>query len=338
MKKEYPKVIIKTREITENVKKAADKCAEMGIDIMGVTKVSAGLAKPNEAYIKGGVKYLASSRIEQLADARNQGIKLPLVMIRIPMKTEIAAVVKICDISLQSELSVLRLTNSEAIKQERLHKIVLMADLGDLREGFWDKEDFLNTAEIVENELKGIYLYGIGTNLGCYGAIAPTLDKMEELADLAQQTEKRIGRKLDMVSVGGSPSLMRVWHHDMPPQVTNIRVGGVPFMPRRNAEAFGEYYGYGMNMETVRIQAEIVSVRSDRVFIAMGAADYGDWKNLKPIDKDLLVIGATDDLTFIDISRSNRVYKIGDIVEFDGTYTTLVYLAKSPSVNIIYEE
>lgn len=337
MKNHYPKVIINTRRIAENVRLAVDKCAAVGIDIMGITKVSSGLWEPNEAYIRGGVSYLGFSRLEQLQDARDQSISVPLVLIRIPMQTEVAEMVRICDMSLQSELSVLRLTSEEALRQGKLHKVVLMADLGDLREGFWDKNELVEVAAETEHDMPGLKLHGIGTNLGCYGAIAPTLDKMEELVGLAERISQRIGRKLDMVSVGGSPALMRVWLHDMPEGITNIRVGGIPFMPRRNAEAFGEFFGFGMERKTVRIQAETVSVRDKIVSLAIGEADYGSWHELLPLDESIRVIGATDDLTFVDIGESSRTHKVGDIIEFDGTYTTLVYLSKSKSVNIEYK-
>lgn len=45
MKNRYPKVIINTKRIAENVRMAVDKCAAVGIDIMGITKVSAGLTE-----------------------------------------------------------------------------------------------------------------------------------------------------------------------------------------------------------------------------------------------------------------------------------------------------
>lgn len=337
MKRQYPKVIINTHRITENIRIAVDKCASVGIDIMGITKVSSGLAEPNAAYIRGGVHYLGSSRLEQLQSAREQNVKVPLVMIRIPMQYEISEVVRICDMSLQSELSVLRMANNFALRQGKIHKVILMADLGDLREGFWDKEEFVRAAEIIERKMVGLHLCGIGSNLGCYGAIAPTLDKMQELSNLADSVAQMIGRKLEMVSIGGSPALMRVWLHDMPKGITNIRVGGIPFMPRRNAEAYGEFFGFGMEKKTVKIQAEIVSLRENTAFLAFGEADYGNYEELLPLDQNMKVTGATDDLTFVDVSRADRKYKLGDIIEFDGTYTTLVYLAKSPSVTIEYE-
>lgn len=76
MKRQYPKVIINAHGITENVRIAVDKCAAVGIDIMGITKVLSGLEEPNAAYIRGGVHYLGSSRLEQLQSVGEQNMKV----------------------------------------------------------------------------------------------------------------------------------------------------------------------------------------------------------------------------------------------------------------------
>ena len=56
------------------------------------------------------------------------------------MLSEVSDVVRLTDISLNSEFEVIK-----ALKRVegrgKLHKVILMADLGDLREGFWDKEE-----------------------------------------------------------------------------------------------------------------------------------------------------------------------------------------------------
>ena len=74
-----------------------------------------------------------------------------------------------------------------------------MVDLGDLREGFWDKDELLEAALLTENELHNLKLAGIGTNLGCYGAVAATPEKLEELVERAEMIEEKIGRELEFI-------------------------------------------------------------------------------------------------------------------------------------------
>ena len=119
-------------------------------------------------FADGGVKYIASSRLEQLQDAKDFGIEKPLMLIRIPMLSEIEDVVRLTELSLNSEMEVLEALNAEAGKQGKKHKVILMADLGDLREGFWDKEEMTEAAVKVEKELEHLELAGVGTNAVAY--------------------------------------------------------------------------------------------------------------------------------------------------------------------------
>lgn len=93
------------------------------------------------------------------------------MLIRIPMLSELPDVVELCDISLQSDITVLRALNEEAKKQGKVHEVILMMDLGDLREGFWNEEDAIDAALEIEHELKNLRLAGVGVNLSCYGSV-----------------------------------------------------------------------------------------------------------------------------------------------------------------------
>ncbi len=123
------------------------------------------------------------------------------------MISEAADVVRLADISLNSEISVLRELNRQAGLQDRTHRVILMADLGDLREGFWDREEMLEVALAVENDMHNLELAGVGTNLGCYGSIAATPEKLRELVDIAETIEAKLGRELEYISGGATSSL-----------------------------------------------------------------------------------------------------------------------------------
>ena len=174
MEERYPRLEINLAHLKHNVTKVVEKCGDMGIQVAGVIKGATGLPEVAKAFDAGGAAFIASSRLEQLEDAKNAGIQKPLLMIRIPMLSEVEDVVRLTDISLNSELVVIKALNEAAKRQNKVHQIILMADMGDLREGYWDKEEMAEVAVYVENELDNIKLVGIGTNVGCYGSIAPT--------------------------------------------------------------------------------------------------------------------------------------------------------------------
>ncbi len=110
-------------------------------------------------------------------------------------------------------------------KQGKVHQVILMVDLGDLREGFWDKEELLEAALMVENDLPNLELAGVGTNLGCYGSINATADKLNELIADAEMIEEKIGRQLRYIAGGATTSIPRLLEGDMPERINLLRIG-----------------------------------------------------------------------------------------------------------------
>ena len=100
-----------------------------------------------------------------------------------------------------------------------------MVDLGDLREGFFDKEELIDIALYIENNLEHVKLYGIGTNLSCYGSIKPSQKNLSYLCEIAEEIEEKISRKLDMISGGSTTSLPLLFDDKMPEKINNLRIG-----------------------------------------------------------------------------------------------------------------
>jgi predicted amino acid racemase len=294
-----------------------------------------------------------------MRDATAYGVKGPFMLIRLPMLGEVDEAVRLAEISLNSELSTLRALNSAAARQGKRHKVILMADLGDLREGFWDRGALIEAARIVEGELGHLYLAGVGTNLGCYGSIFPTVEKMNELADCAEAIEARIGRRLDIVSGGGSTSLPRIFDRDMPERINQLRVGEAIV----NATDLRDLFGYDMSFmhqDVFVLQAEVIEVKDKpsypvgeilfdacgmkqeyadrgvrrRALLALGRIDYAFPDRIYPRDAGVRVIGASGDHTILDIADAEREIRVGDVLEFTLCYTSTAFASHSPNVKI----
>ena len=221
----YPQLRIDLSKLRENAAYAVDKCAQCGIQVSGVIK---GM----HAYLPGvrqlqaaGVSSLATSRLDQAAAVKEAGIDLPVMLIRVPMISDAADVVKYCDYSLNSELSVLEALDEEAGRQHKIHNVLLMADVGDLREGWWDKDEMAKAAIQVEREMPNLHLAGTGINVGCYGSVVATPQKLQEFVALTEQIEKRLGRKLEILSGGATSSFIRVLEGTIPDRINNLRIG-----------------------------------------------------------------------------------------------------------------
>ena len=251
--------------------------------------------------------------------------------------------------------------NEAAKRQNKVHQIILMAHMGDLREGYWDKEEMAEVAVYVENELDNIKLVGIGTNVGCYGSIAPTPEMLEELVAIAEHIEKRLGRRLEYISGGATSSLMRVWDGNMPERINLLRVGeGI--LLARDLDVF---YGYDMSelyQDIFRLKAEVIEVKvkpshpvgtiaidafghtptyvdrgmRKRALLAVGKVDYADPAELIPMEKGIEILGASSDHTIVDIENAEKDYQVGDIMEFDICYATIVFLTNCRNVRIVY--
>ncbi len=359
----YPRLEINLSALTENTRRIVELCGEQGISVIGIIKGATGIPQVAEAFTDGGVNVLGSSRLEQLRGIRDFGVDKPLMLIRVPMMSELEEVVELCAGSLNSEASVLEALNDEAIKQGKVHRVVLMADLGDLREGFWDKEELVNVALKVEREMRGLLLEGVGTNVGCYGSILPTPDKLQELVDIASEIEGKIERKLDVVSGGATSSLMRVVDKNIPEGINSLRIGEGILLNRD----LGLFYGYdigGMRKDVFTLKAEVIEVKvkpshpkgeigvdafgkrpeyvdrgmRKRALVAIGKVDYGDPAEIFPKDMGIEVLGASSDHTILDIEDYPRNLKPGDIVEFDVNYASIVYLTNCKNVRIAFIE
>ena len=192
----YPKLVIDLKKLQGNLDAVAEITKDRGgCSLMIVTK---GLcADPEMAGLVARdpkVDYMADSRVKNLASyadmARANGKKT--VLLRIPMHDEVEGVIQYADISFNSELSTIRLLNEEAGRVGKVHDIVLMIDLGDLREGiFFRNEDLIWEAVEEILQMENINLYGIAVNLTCYGAIIPKYDNLSQLVDIVDLSDRQ---------------------------------------------------------------------------------------------------------------------------------------------------
>jgi predicted amino acid racemase len=360
--KRNPKLIVDLSKLRHNISKVRRMCIENGVEMAGVIKGCSGIPECAAQFEAAGCKYIASSRLEQLEPLKDFGIQTQLMLIRIPEISEAADVVKVTDYSLNSELEVLEALNREARKQDKKHKVILMADLGDLREGFWDRDELVEVALKVENEMQNLELAGVGTNLGCYGAIRPTVDNLQGLVNIAESIEEAIGRELEIISGGATSSLTTMMDGKLPKRINLLRVGeGV-----LNAiDLQKEPWGYDMNYlykDAFTLRAEVIEVKDKpshpvgeimidcfgntptfedhgvrkRALVAIGKVDYAYIDELAVKDKNIKILGASSDHTILDVEDIDYDIRVGDIVEFELCYATLVFVSQSRNVERVF--
>ncbi|MEB3229735.1 MAG: alanine racemase, partial [Leptolyngbyaceae bacterium] len=197
MKALLPRIEISLAQIQHNARILSELYGRRGISLMGVSKATLGDPAIAGAMIQGGVKFIADSRIENIKRMKNAGTLTQFVLLRTAL-SQAETVIRNVDISLNTEFETVRKLSQYAKVHDTLHQIIIMIELGDLREGILpcDLSEFVKKTL----ELPNIKIIGIGCNLACYGGIKPNNQKMHELSELADAIEKEFQIDLEIIS------------------------------------------------------------------------------------------------------------------------------------------
>src|SRR4029078_6299147 len=153
----------------------------------------------------GGVKRLGDSRVENLEAMREAGVRVPLVMLRSPVPEWADRTVRSADFSMVSDLDVVTALSVAAGKRAVTHGIVLMVELGDLREGVM-VADALDAARTI-SRTRHLSLAGLGANLACLSGVIPVDDQMQQLGAVAGTMRSLFGVPTPLFSGGNSANL-----------------------------------------------------------------------------------------------------------------------------------
>jgi len=346
----FPRVEVDYKKLVHNVQVIKEKCSAKDVSMMGVTKVFCAIPEIAKAYVDGGVDFLADSRVENLKKMKD--LSVPKVLLRLPMLSEASEVVKYADISMNSELETIKALNNAAKEVGTQHKIIVMTDLGDLREGVWPADLMTFVEEITT--LDNIKIEGLGVNLTCYGGVVPDENNLGQLCDLAGELEARFELKLNIISGGNSSSLYLLDRNSLPDGVNNLRPGEALVLGRETA--FGEDIE-NTHQDIFTLKAQIVELKEKqsipigtigmdafgntptftdrgmrkRAILGIGQQDV-DKDNLTPRDNNVIILGASSDHLIVDVTDSTEDLKVGDVVEFDVDYGSLLQLSTSEYV------
>jgi ornithine racemase len=200
-----PRVEIDLQKIEHNARSLVGRLADRGISVTGVTKAVLGLPAVAHAMVDGGVARLGDSRITNLARLRAAGLDVPLMLLRSPTPQESCEVVALAETTLVSEALVIQALEAAAASSGRDHGVVLMVELGDLREGVMTRDVLAVARQVVRT--RHLTLVGLGTNLACRSGVVPSEAQMSQLGMLAQLVREELEVSLPLVSGGNSANL-----------------------------------------------------------------------------------------------------------------------------------
>ncbi|MDU4960731.1 MAG: alanine/ornithine racemase family PLP-dependent enzyme [Sporomusaceae bacterium] len=336
-------------KIRLNAATVVERCRERSIAVLGVTKGVTAIAPIVRAVADAGVAGLADSRLENIIEMRDNGVHLPITLLRIPTLSDVHSVIRYTDASVNSELSVIQALADAARNRGRVHQVILMIDVGDRREGVL-AENALRAAAAVA-AIPGVHLSGIGTNMGCFGGVLPSCDNLGLLVRLTRLIEDRLDRKLDVVSGGGTSSLQLLEQGLLPAGINQLRIGEAIFL---GTDTTHQRAVPGLQQDAFCLQAEIIELKDKpslpegeigrdafgniprfidrgnrrRAIVALGRQDV-NIEEIKPLLAGIAVLGASSDHLILDVSDCERDIRVGDGIGFTLTYAGLLSACQS---------
>jgi len=324
-----------------------------GIRITAVTKGVCGSPQIARALLRGGIRSFGDARLANIVRMREAGIRGEFMLIRPPRPSQADRVVSLADISLNTELDVIQRLSWHAEKQGRTHGIILMIELGDLREGIMPER----VAETVEALLafSGVRLLGLGTNLACLNGVVPTAAKMRRLSDEVGRIEARLGLCLPIVSGGNSANHDWVMSGADVGRINHLRIGealllGKETVNRRPIEGLaGDAFALVGEVVEAKTKpsrpdgergqnafGQVPSVADNglmrRAIVALGAQDI-DPAAIHPCCRARVIGACSDELVLID---PDNALVVGSSVRFSIEYSALLRAMTSSYVHKLY--
>ena len=145
-----PRIEIDLDKLLHNARNLTALFGSKGICVTAITKGVCGSPRIASALLDSGIRSFGDSRIANIQKMREAGLDAQFIHIRSPMPSEVERVVEFIDVSLNTEISVIRLLSRQALKRGKIQHIILMVELGDLREGILPSDIEPMVAEVMD--------------------------------------------------------------------------------------------------------------------------------------------------------------------------------------------
>lgn len=335
----FPRINIFLDRISSNIRKLQEVLSP--VEIMGVTKGVCGDPYIAREMVNNGIRYLGDSRIQNIKRMRAKGIDARIFQIRSPQLSEIRETVKYADGAFVSELKIVKALSEKSREIGKKFAIIVMVELGDLREGVLPRDMPVFIKEAIGY---GANIVGIGTNLGCFGGVIPTREKMENLLGVRDKIES-MGIELEIVS-GGATDTISLFENGKIQGINQLRIGEAILIGH---DTTGNRKIDYLRQDTFIIEAEIIELKEKpsmpygiigrdafgniphhvdrgirkRAILALGRQDI-DFEYLIPLEKGVEILGGSSDHMVVDVTDSKNVYEIGDVMSFYPLYPSLL--------------
>jgi predicted amino acid racemase len=312
-----------------------------------VTKVLCGHAETLKALQMMGVQSMGDSRLMNLRAIERIAPDCESWYLRLPHLSVIEEIISQADVSLNSEIEIIKALNEEAKLQGKTHRIIIMIELGDLREGILPGTLIRFYEQVFD--LSNIEVFGIGANLGCLAGAIPNIDQFTQLALYRELLELKFGHTLPLLSAGSSAVLPMTLEERLPKGINHFRIGESIFL---GSDLVNGGTLEGLRDDVVMLEGEIAEIkekslvplgetsnitpfesteeedyspgqRGFRALVMVGQVDT-DIAGITPEDDRYHVAGASSDITVVNLNDNPEGLAVGDSIRFSLSYSAFL--------------
>ncbi len=343
------RILIDPEAIRQNLRRIGAWMQAHGAHWTVVTKVLCGHRGTLEALQAMGVRSMGDSRLENLECIRRMDPGCECWYLRVPDITSVPDVVRLADVSLNSEVGVIEALNEEARRQGRVHGVVVMIELGDLREGILPGSLIQFYDHVFR--LPNIEVKGVGANLGCLAGAVPTVDQFMQLVLYRELLELKFEHPLRLISAGSTAVLPLVLDRQLPRAINHFRIGEAVFL---GTDLLAGGTLPGLRGDAIILEAEIAEIkekglvslaetaslapfaseadgdtapgqRGYRALVSIGNLDT-EISGLEPLNPNYSIAGASSDITVVNVGDDADGLEVGDTIRFRPNYAAFVRL------------
>lgn len=349
-------ITLNTHKLYHNYSYLEELFGKHTIDWAIVGKLLCG----NETFLKVLLemsdKEICDSRLSNLKTIKKLSPQTKTVYIKPPAKRLAKQIVEFADVSFNTEIGTVEALSREAVLQKKKHKIVIMVEMGELREGIMAKNlpSFFGEVE----KLPNIEVVAIGTNLNCLNGILPDQKKLEKLNRYKEILEEQYNKKIPYLSAGSSVTIPLIFRNEVPESINHFRIGETLFF---GTDVYKDSVIKGMDQSVFTMTVEIIELikkpmvptgkkgtnltgdspefneedlgkTSVRAIVDVGLLDI-DPKNIQPKDAEIEIIGASSDMLILELGENTQQLKAGDTLNFSMNYMAVLRAMNSHYVD-----
>jgi predicted amino acid racemase len=351
------RIEVDCERIRRNTQAIANLCAPRGIELVGVTKACCGHPDVARAMLAGGAGLLGESRLKNVRRLREAGLDTCIMLLRLPSLDEADEVIRLTEVSLNSQVETVRALSRAAKAQGVTHQVILMVETGDRREGVMP-DRALEVARGMAN-LPNIELIGMGANTTCIAGVLPTPENTQLLVDVAEEIERSLGIRFRCISAGNSASLALLLRDEMPARANQLRIGGAILIGE--VDSTGDWPAALPHQDAFTVFAEVIEVETKPSLpegpIAPNAfGDTPQWQDLGPRRRAILslgrqdlqiesllprrpgitILGASSDHLVLDVTEADPPVHLGEELTFRPLYGAVATgMASSSAAQVV---